>query len=75
MINKDTLAVGTKLRAIQECIMEGTEEPSLVIGEVYEVLSVSVYEDPEESCILIKDCEGVRHFFNIISLEEYFEDV
>jgi len=56
-----------KIIAINECIMEDTNEPSLTIGKEYEIYFSDGYE------FSVIDDEGDEHYFNQDGFEEYFK--
>lgn len=55
-----------KLIAINQCIMRGTNIPTLTIGKEYEVIG------REKADICIIDDQGEEHFFPYMELDKWF---
>jgi hypothetical protein len=58
---------GTKLIAIDECIMEFENVPSLIIGNTYEITGVF------SNYFTISSHQHKEHEFNICELNSYFK--
>ena len=65
------LKIGKKLKAIDPCVMRSTGEDSLVVGDEYEIIDLTISEDGDES-IVIMDKENEEHLFPIEELSKWF---
>ena len=61
------LEIGQKIKAIDPCIMFGSNNEALKIGKEYEIKAIGL------SSITIQSEEAVNHTFYITELYKYFE--
>ena len=66
-IENTEIKKGTKLIAIDECIMEFENVPSLIIGNTYEITGVF------SNYFTISSHQHKEHEFNICELNHYFQ--
>ena len=66
------LEIGKKLEAIDPCVMRSTGKDSLVVGDKYEIIDLTISEDDDES-IVIMDKENEEHLFPIEELSKWFK--
>lgn len=65
------IKIGTKLKAINKCIMEDTKKPSLTIGKNYEVKLIDYVFN--ETHVTIDSDTVKNHIFPMNGIWDFFE--
>jgi|LauGreDrversion4_2_1035121.scaffolds.fasta_scaffold1214497_2 hypothetical protein len=64
------MTIGKKLKAINTCKMNSTQEESLIIGKEYEV--INILDSEGETCVVIIDEQNEEHDFPIAEIRNWF---